>query len=70
MHDKPTLEKSQYDNFCRMFFGGQFPHLRFGQAFHQHFKLEKMTPSVVLDKLYQMDGAEARRMIHHLFDFQ
>lgn len=70
MHEKSTLGRSEYERFCKMWKDGEYAHRRFGQAFHQHFKLEKMAPSRSLDKLYQTDGEEARRMIFELFDFQ
>lgn len=43
--------------------------LRLGQAFHQVFKLEKMTQDKAFtDALYQADGEKAREMIRQITD--
>lgn len=59
-----TFSKSEVDQFNRLFQSGKG--LRYGQAFHQHFKLEKVTNEedvVWADRLYQTDGDIAKAMI-------
>lgn len=59
-----TFSKSEVDQFNRLFKG--ITGLRHGQAFHQHFKLEKISneeDKMWADRLYQADGNIARTMI-------
>ena len=47
-------------------------HLRVGQAFHQHFSLEKITNTdtkVFCDRLYEADGDKAWKMIESITDY-
>lgn len=49
-----------------------YPSLRIGQAFHNWFKLYRITNEenkVICDKLWEMDGSEALNMIQSLTDY-
>jgi hypothetical protein len=79
---KPTLSisKSEIDQFYRIYQSGKgafiqdfkYKDLRMGQAFHQHFKLEKITgdDKFWCDKLYEADGDKAKKMIEQITDYQ
>lgn len=59
-----TFSKSQVDSFRNT-----NPHLRWGQAFHQHFKLERCTQDrEFCDKLYQADDETAKKMVEARLD--
>lgn len=49
----------------------KYKHLRYGQAFHDHFKLDKMNKGYDhrLSLIYQLDGDKAKKLIHEMFDF-
>lgn len=51
-------------------FRHQSPLLRYGQAFHQYFKLDRVTgeDKIWCDRLYQADDETARRMINEQTD--
>lgn len=75
-----SISKSELDQFHRMYQDGKgafvqdfkYKGMRLGQAFHTHFKLEKITneeDKIFCDRLYEMDGDEARKMIHLITDY-
>lgn len=74
------ISKSEIDQLHRLYQGGKgaliqdfkMKGLRLGQAFHQHFKLDKITNEenkIFCDRLYEADGDEARKMIETITDY-
>lgn len=74
-----SISKSEIDQFHRMYQGGKgafvqdfkLKGLRLGQAFHNHFKLEKITneeDKVFCDMLYNVDDGKACKMIESIMD--
>lgn len=67
------LSAEEYAKFTAAFQAnsdGRYTHLRFGQAFHQHFNLQKVdTNRSIHDVLYQRDGAQAIALIAQHFEF-
>jgi hypothetical protein len=58
------FSRSMIDEFYREYNKGSFEGQRFGQAFHNHFKLEKSTQNKEeFDRLYNMDEASARHFV-------
>ena len=51
------IERKEYENFCHEYHHGlKYLGLRFGQAFHTHFKLEKVVGLKALaDQIYEMN---------------
>lgn len=56
-----------YEEFVRLWSQGSFKHQRLGQAFYNHFNLNKLTDQVGLHNLYEGDGVKASRLISRLF---
>lgn len=46
--------------------GGEWKHLRYGQAFFDYFKMYKMTPRPDLNRLYESDD---RNFVERFVDF-
>lgn len=62
-----SLELQHYKAFLKHPKG----HVRFGQAFHDWFKLDKSTQlKEVADRLYELDGNEAKQFIAKHFIFE
>lgn len=66
--NKMSLEKAEYDLFCSHFRLGRYVAQRFGQAFHNHFDLFKVSDQSVFRNLYELDGDEAKELINELFE--
>jgi hypothetical protein len=70
---KYSLEAVAVAAFDKDFFLNleKYKHLRYGQAFSDHFKLDKMNTNNDhrIRLLYERDGVEARKLIHEMFDF-
>lgn len=67
-----TFSKSLVVEFYTLFNQGKFGSQRLGQAFHNHMKLHKCSnpaDKVLQDKLYELDGDEARSFIETYTDF-
>lgn len=67
-----TIEKKQYEEFQRRFKNGDYGTMRYGQAMHNHFSLEKVVNPTLksdADKLYRLDGSEAKHHIKNMFIF-
>ncbi len=68
-----SLEQAAYNEFAKEFqYGSKYLGMRFGQAFHTHFKLEKSTSQETrtqFRKLYELDGGKAKAAIRQLFSF-
>ena len=63
-----TFTATEVANFKKTAFN---PALRWGQAFHQYFKLEKITSAdkAWCDKLYYADSVVAKQMVDNATDF-
>ena len=66
---KITIESVAYHEFRDDFTTGKYKCLRYGQAFYNHFDLHKMTDQTIWNKLYEMDGWEAKEFIIKNVDF-
>ena len=66
--ESPSIEQSEYTNFVVKFKAGEFGNQRYGQAFYNHFNLHKMKFDNNLQRLYELDGDDARLWIHSLFN--
>lgn len=58
MHIQASIDQSLYKEFLAKWNAGGYPHLRFGQAFYNHFNLHKMTQSNELDKIWAVESEE------------
>ena len=66
------LERFKFDQFLSKFNNGEYPYLRFGQAFFNHFQLHKLKFEEYqqpLCRLYEADGEIAQKLINELFIF-
>lgn len=63
----PSIEQTEYAVFVAKFKAGEFGNQRLGQAFFNHFQLHKMKSDTSLNRLYQLDGDDARLLINKLF---
>lgn len=63
----PSIEQAEYAVFVAKFKAGEFGNQRYGQAFFNHFNLHKMKSDTSLNRLYQLDGDDARLLINELF---
>lgn len=64
-----SIENAEWHRFNSLFKQGKFPHLRFGQAFFNHFNLHKMVDvDGSLNRIYQADGVQAALLIKERFD--
>lgn len=69
---KPSLEIAAWSEFLLSYTGSDHSkHLRLGQGFHQHFKLEKVTSQLKeqCDRIYyEPDRKKAMSLIFNTFD--
>lgn len=63
------IEKAEYYKFHREWFNTSPQHLRYGQAFYNHFNLHKMNLQHQFNNLYNAGYLESIRLIHELFNF-
>lgn len=64
-----SLEIKAYQQFCNKFHNGEFGTQRLGQAFYDHFKLEKMSNQEQANKIYYAPTeAESRLRINEVFN--
>lgn len=67
---KLQLEWKQYMIFRAKWVQGEYSGLRYGQAFHAYFRLDKISVNKIeYDRLYQAHAGEALGMIESLFEF-
>lgn len=70
---KYSIEAVAYAAFEKAYYGSPdtYQYLRYGQAFHDHFKLDKMNKDQDsrLSLIYQLDGNKAKKLIMQMFDF-
>lgn len=73
-HPQARLEKKAYDSFVAEFEKGtKYLGLRYGQAFYEHFELNKIRDSLTkrrFEKLSQLDGTKAKAAIREIFVFE
>lgn len=73
-HPQASIEKKEYENFVAEFEKGtKYIGLRYGQAFYEHFQLDKIKNSLTkrrYEKLYQLDGVKAKAAIREMFVFE
>jgi hypothetical protein len=69
MNNKLSIETAAYHNFLNMWDNNEFKFLRFGQAFYNHFKLNRLSNQDQLLNLYELDGDAAQRIINIVFSF-
>lgn len=64
-----SIEFKEYQTFLKKFRETKPQTLRLGQAFHQHFELQKSTQcKKEFDHLYQLDGFHALAFINQNFE--
>ena len=66
---KLQLEKYKFDRFMAAFKKGKFGAQRLGQAFYDHFKLDRLQDQAQLKNLYAKDGEHALACIREVFKF-
>ena len=65
---KMTIEEAEYRLFQMIHQSGGHSGLRYGQAFFNHFGLHKCVQNKnICDRLYELDGEEAKSYIAELF---
>ena len=63
-----TIEEAEYRLFQMIHQSGGHSGLRYGQAFFNHFGLHKCVQNKnICDRLYELDGEEAKSYIAELF---
>lgn len=65
---KMSIERRRYDNFISQFKDGKFGSQRFGQAFYDHFKLDRMKDQSKVCGIYARDGEAAKAYIEGVFN--
>ena len=63
------IEKKSFQVFLHEYKNRRFAGQRLGQAFYNHFKLDKISSQNALLNLYQKDGEEALNLIKKIFSF-
>ena len=66
---KLQLEKYKVDLFMKKFKNKEFGTQRLGQAFHDHFRLDRLANQGQLKNLYNQDGEAAKQLIQEIFKF-
>ena len=62
------IEHVEYRLFMKRFAEGDYAGLRYGQAFCNHFGLHKSQAiKDIMDKLYELDGVEAKEFVSNNF---
>lgn len=65
-----SIEPEEYQRFLRDFYQGEkFKGQRLGQAFWNHYKLQKVADQESLGNLYELDGQQALDKIRAIFNF-
>lgn len=67
--NKLQIEKQSFQMFMEKWDAGEFKFLRFGQAFYNHFKLNRLSNQDQLLNLYELDGEVAKKIINQVFSF-
>lgn len=70
IHNKMSIEKAEYSAFINRFSKGEFQEQRFGQAFFDYFKMEKMNNQELTNAIYYADDATAKQLISETFNFE
>lgn len=61
------IERAAYEDFVRLWRQGNLEHQRLGQAFYNHFNLDKLADQAALCNLYEAEGEKASGLIVRLF---
>ena len=71
MENTMQLSHEDYNKFVGTYMTtNQLEHLRFGQAFHNYFRLDKCEQHrEICDKLWNLDGQKAIAFIDEHFEF-
>lgn len=67
---KMSIEKKAFDVFNEKFKAGEFGTQRFGQAFFDYFKLEKMNNTHLTNAIYNADLKTAKELIKENFSIE
>ncbi|WP_207283111.1 hypothetical protein [Pseudomonas sp. FW300-N2F2] len=67
---KPEIEYAAYNEFLSLWGQGRFDQQRFGQAFYNYFRLQKLGDQSYLSGLYEADGKKAQAVILRLFEIK
>ncbi len=65
---KMSIERRRYDTFLGLFKEGKFGTQRLGQAFYDHFKLDRMNDQSKVSGIYARDGEAAKAYIEGVFN--
>ena len=65
---KIMIEKARYEKFCADFKNGKYGSQRFGQAFHNEFKLEKT--SINTHNIWDKDDNHAKKSSPEFVEFR
>lgn len=65
---KLTIRQSHYDSFQKQYLQGVYVNKRFGEAFYEYFKLEKLKDQTEVSNLFAKDGEMAKASILSIFD--
>lgn len=60
---------SLYKEFEKLWNNGEFQHLRYGQAFYNHFNLDKCIQKPWMHRLYNADKDVAYRIVFSIVDW-
>lgn len=63
----PSITRRAYQQFLRDFNSRKFGNKRLGQAFYEHFKLEKLVNQTQFYNLQAKDGDHAIASINQIF---
>jgi hypothetical protein len=62
------IEQRQFEVFIATYRNGDFQSQRLGQAFWNHFKLDRMADKDKFGDLWELDGAAALSRIRQVFN--
>lgn len=68
-NNRLQLEEKAFKDFMQKFKKGKHGTKRLGQAFYDHFKLERLADQSVLHNIRAKDGDHAIRSIRSIFIF-
>ena len=64
-----TIEQKAFDIFLTQFANGKFRSQRLGQAFYNHFRLDKLSNQEQLNNIWAKDGEHALNSIKAMVIF-
>jgi len=63
------ISRSMFNDFKTKWNAGAYSDKRLGQAFYDHFSLEKMSDQTLPNKIYNANSSQALRMIAAIVDW-